>query len=262
MIPKLALVLVVLVLALGTERMAQSLVTILTNCLLFLAIIAGIYFGCPPSLTASLGCFAIFLNSLFYSGGVNEKTISAFYSVLIVMGITAALSWVFIWYGNLQGFMVRQYVNISAAEGYTDHIRVNMLWLTIAVVLITMLGTAIDTSVTIASAMYEVRRHSPDLSEADLRRSGISVGKDIVSSSMHTLFFIFFAEYMTLFIYFAEFSQFSEAVNSKEVVQQIVIIAVAGLASALVIPVTSSISAHRFARLRPEDFIEANVTDK
>lgn len=246
MIIKLAFAFVILVLLIGTEKMTQSLVTILLNMLIFFGILAAINYHVPPVIATVAGCALIFVTSVFYQNQVNEKTICTFCSVLIVVTLCAAFAYWICSYANLQGFPIGQYFNIKEANGYSANINANMLALQVAMTLIVMLGTAVDTSLSVSSALYEVHRHNDDLGKKELFRSGISVGRDIVSSSIHTLFFIFVAEYMTLFIYLIKYSTVAAAVNSKELAQQVIIITIAGIASVLVIPVTSFICAKRY----------------
>lgn len=247
MIIKLAFVFVILVLLIGSQKMTQSLVTVLLNILIFFGILAAINYHVQPVVATVIGCALIFVTSVFYQNQINEKTICTFCSVLIVTALCAAFTYWICSYANLQGFPIGQYFNIKESNGYSADIGACMLPIQVAVTMIVMLGTAVDTSLSVSSALYEVHRHNSDLGKKELFRSGISVGRDIVSSSIHTLFFIFIAEYMTLFIYLIEFSDFAAAVNSKELAQQVIMITIAGIASVLVIPVTSWICAGRYS---------------
>jgi uncharacterized membrane protein len=149
------------------------------------------------------------------------------------------------YYSNIQGFPIGQY-EIRLSNGYSDEIEVNMMLLQIAVILIVLIGSAIDTSLSVSSALYEVKENSPDLTKFDIFNSGLSIGKGIIGSTINTLFFIFIAEYLSLFLYLVKYYDFAQIINSKEFAQEIITISIAGIASVLIIPITAFICSRKF----------------
>jgi uncharacterized membrane protein len=105
------------------------------------------------------------------------------------------------------------------------------------------IGAIIDTGLAVTSALYEVHQNNPDLSKEKLFQSGIGIGKDILSSTVNTLFFIYIAEYLTLFIQFINDYTFLEMINSKQFCQEFIAIALSGIGCILIIPVASVLAA-------------------
>ncbi|MBK5253581.1 MAG: YibE/F family protein [Peptostreptococcaceae bacterium] len=245
MILILSLVFILLIFLFGSNKTAQSIVTTLINFGVFFSILFAIYFGMNSILATIIGCVIISLITLFYQNEINIKTTSAFYSVLVVLVISMSFTFFICYYSNIQGFPIGQY-EIRVSNGYSDEIEVNMMFLQIAVILIVLIGSAIDTSLSVSSALYEVKEHNPNLTKIEVFNSGISIGKGIIGSTINTLFFIFIAEYLSLFLYLVKYYDFVRIINSKEFTQEVITISIAGIASVLIIPITAFICSRKY----------------
>jgi len=245
MILTLSILLILLVFIFGSNRTAQSIVTTIINLGVFFCTLFAIYFGLNSILATILGCVVISLITLFYQNEVNIKTKTAFVSILIVIFISLGFTFFIVSFSNIQGFPVGQY-EIRQSNGYLDTIEVNMMLVQIAVILIVLIGSTIDTSLAVSSSLYEVKLNNKNLNKKELFLSGLSIGRGILSSTINTLFFIFIAEYMSLFLYFSRYYTLSQMINSKEFAQEVITIAIAGIASVLAIPITSLICSHKY----------------
>lgn len=242
-----AIIFILLVLFIGGDRSAKALVTLAGNAILLTAALLLIYIGVNPFLCTISACILITLLTLFYQNEINDKTKAAFWSVLLVLALLIPFLWFLGTKTNTQGFPVGQY-EIRESNGYTGSIGINMSLLQISALLMVLIGAVIDTALAVTSALYEVHLNNPRLSRGDLFRSGISVGRDILGSTVNTLFFIFIAEYFTLFLQFMEFYSFAQMVNSKEFVQEIISIAVGGIGCVLIIPAAAGLGAVFYGR--------------
>lgn len=248
----LTLIFIGLVLVIGGERTAKSLVILGGNAAVLLATIFCMYLGLNPLAAAIAACVIISVNTLFNQNEINEKTGTALASVLAVIGLTFALIFFFCGNAAVQGFPVGQY-EVSEANGYSPDIGLNMILVEISVMLMVLIGAVIDTALAITSSLYEVHRNNPHLGSLELFLSGNRIGKDILSSTIQTLFFIFMAEYFTLFLQFADEYTFSQIINSKEFCQEFISISISGLGCVLIIPVASWLGALYFTRDRNQD---------
>ncbi len=233
-----SLLFVGLVLLFGGNAMAKSLVTLTTNLLLFFLTLLAIYLGAHPTLATIVGCIIIALITLFFQNGINIKTRVAFVCVLGIILFSLVFILFFSYYANIQGFPVGQFA-IRPSNGYFETIQTNMMILQIGVILVVLIGSCIDTAFAVASATYEVYRNNPHLDMKELFYSAFNVGKDIVSSTVNTLFFIFLGEYFTLFILFINEYSFGEMINHKAFAQEVITITVAAFASVAIIPLTA-----------------------
>lgn len=229
---------ILLTLLVGGDRTAKSLITLSLNGLVLLMDILLISKGMNPILSTAFACVLISIFTLFYQNEINSKTKLAFFSVLVVVLILCGLIYYLVSNTAIQGFPVDQ-LTIRDSNGYSRNIDRDMTYIQTAVILMVFIGAVIDTAITIASAMYEVLEASPNINRADLFKSGMNMGRNILSSTINTLFFIYVAEYLTLFIQFVDSSSLSQMINSKEFCQEFISIAFSGIGCILIIPVTA-----------------------
>lgn len=238
----LALVLIALILLVGGDRTAKSLITLGFNALILLCTIFAINVGLNPLASTIISCIIISLITLFYQNEVNIKTKLAFFSVVIVIAILFVLIYRITSMSNIQGFPMDQ-LSIQDSNGYSRNINKNMMFIQISVILMVFIGAIIDTALAVTSALYEVHLHNPDLSKDKLFQSGIGIGRDILSSTISTLFFIYIAEYLTLFIQFINESTFAQMINSKQFCQEFISISLSGVGCVLIIPIAAILGA-------------------
>jgi uncharacterized membrane protein len=238
----LAAVYIAASLFIGGDKTAKSLVTLVTNALILFAAILVIEMGFDPLSVTVIACVLVSLMTLFFQNEVNVKTRSALISVFIVIAIRFGFIFFVELRANLQGFPIGQF-EIRESNGYSGDIGCDMTLMEVAVMLMVIIGAIIDVALSVTSGLYEVAENNKDLGRKDLFFSGLSIGKNILSSSINTLFFIFIAEYFTLFIQFTQYYTFAQMINSKEFCQQVISIAVSGIGCVLIIPVVSAVAA-------------------
>ncbi|MGP1570238.1 MAG: YibE/F family protein [Eubacteriales bacterium] len=243
MLTVLAAIFVILCLTIGGQRTAKSLISIFLNALTVLALIGAIFLGIHPLLSCFIFCAFVCLITLFYQNGYNPKTVCAFISIVIISIFMASLVSVFVNISAIQGFPLAQF-EIQETNGYMKNVSLYMPAVQSVVILTVVLGSVIDTSICISSSLYEIRMRNKDFSTSELFWSGMNIGKNILSSTVNTLFFIYIAEYLTLFLQFANDYSFPDMINSKEFSQETSSVLFAAIASVAVIPVTSAICAY------------------
>lgn len=246
----LALVLIALILLVGGDRTAKSIVTLGFNALILLCTIFAINWGLNPLVTTIISCIIISLVTLFYQNEVNIKTKLAFISVLSVIAILIVVIFRITSISSIQGFPIDQ-LSIQDSNGYSRNINRNMMFIQISVVLMVFIGAIIDTALAVTSALYEVHLNNPDLSKDKLFQSGIGIGRDILSSTINTLFFIYIAEYLTLFIQFVNDFTFAQMINSKQFCQEFISISLSGVGCILIIPIAALLGAWFFKVHKP-----------
>ncbi|QHI72980.1 YibE/F family protein [Aminipila terrae] len=238
----LTIILIGLILLVGGDRTAKSLITLAFNGAILLCTIFVINIGLNPLVSTIISCIAISLVTLFYQNEINIKTKLSFISVLIVIAILFLFIFRIVSTSNIQGFPVDQ-LSIQDSNGYSRNISRNMMYIQISVILMVFIGAIIDTALAVTSALYEVHLNNPDLSKERLFQSGINIGRDILSSTINTLFFIYIAEYLTLFIQFINDFSFAQMINSKQFCQEFISITLSGIGCILIIPITAILCA-------------------
>lgn len=238
----LVLVLIALILLIGGDRTAKSLITLGFNAVILLCTIFAINIGLNPVISTIISCIIISLITLFYQNEVNIKTKLAFFSVIIVIALLFLVIFRITYISNIQGFPLDQ-LSIQDSNGYSRNINRNMVYIQISVVLMVFIGAVIDTGLAVTSALYAVHQNNPHLSKGKLFQSGVGIGRDILSSTINTLFFIYIAEYLTLFIQFVNDFTFVEMINSKQFCQEFISISLSGIGCVLIIPIAALLGA-------------------
>ena len=115
--------------------------------------------------------------------------------------------------------------------------------ISIALIIIGLIGATIDSSMAISSALYEVKENNKHLKQKELYRSGINIGKDILGTTMCTLLFAFIGEFMTLLIWFKKGNySLGDIINAKTFAAEFIKILFSAIGCILVIPITSYIT--------------------
>ncbi|MHC8515485.1 YibE/F family protein [Sporosarcina sp. ITBMC105] len=239
----LALILLVLMVWIGGKQGLRSFLSLFMNFGVFfftLALMLNPDFD-PIILTfiasALIGCI-----SLFFINEVNRTTVIAFISTMI----TISLLLVFIVFVSntlmIQGFGEEE---TEAISGYSLYIGIDFMKIGVSVIIMSTIGAIMDVAISIAASLQEMRKQYPLIKKTELYHSGIDIGRDLLSTDTNTLFFAFFGGYLALLIWFKDLSySVGEIVNSKIFSSEMMLIFCAGTGIAVVIPITSWISAN------------------
>lgn len=202
-----------------------------------------------PNIIAVIACTVISCINLFYINEVNSKTITAFISTVITVTLLLFLIYILTEKAMIQGFGEEEIDELIGV--YSLYLGVDFVKIATAVVIMSTVGAIIDVSISITSPLEEIMQRHPTISRKELFLSGLTIGKDILGSNTNTLFFAFIGGYLALFLWFKDLSYtFGEVVNSKIFTSEIITIFCAGIGIALVIPITSWVSAFYLGRLR------------
>ncbi|MDD3403002.1 MAG: 5-formyltetrahydrofolate cyclo-ligase [Hespellia sp.] len=254
MILILAVLFFLLILLIGGERGAMSFIALCGNVVALAFAVLLITAGFPPLLITAVLAAAIHAITLVYQNGRNIKTFAA----VISSGIMTLVLFLFVLL--LSNRMHLSGLNEIDQQGdfpvyYSFHIHINMAQVAVSMIIIGLLGAVMDTSVAVASALYEVHRHSPSLKKKELFASGIVIGKDILATTLNTLYFAYIGESMMLLLYLQKYHySFVSMMNSKAFLQEFTCIIVSAIGCMLIIPISAAVSAEMFEKKRvPEE---------
>ena len=121
-----------------------------------------------------------------------------------------------------------------------ENIDIDMEHVEIAIIIMGLLGSIMDTAIAIATAVYEVYRHNEELTEKGLFKSGIIMGKDILGTTSNTLVLAGIGESILLFNRYKRFNySFLDMINSEAFFQEFVFIIFGAIGCVLIIPITA-----------------------
>jgi len=271
MLVVLLAILVALILIFCGDRGAKSIVTTAIHAGILIVAIFCMYRGLPPVLVTAGACLMISAVTMFYQNDGDLKSRIAFGSVVIVILVLIPVVFWFAGAANAEGFNSEQY-EITDTNGYTRNIDMNMLQLQISVMLIALIGTVIDIAIAITSSIYEIYESvggQPDgevalgvdgqlggesfdvgnagggarLTYGQLLSTGFTASRAILNTSIHTIFYIYIAEYLTLMIQYVNEYDFARLINSQSFAAEFISISISGIGCCLVVPVATMLTA-------------------
>lgn len=245
----LAAILFLLMVLIGGKKGARSFIALFLNfsVILFTVLIMTNPHANPIILTL-IACAIISCINLFFINEVNNKTITAFVSTIITLAILLIFIVIVTDKSMIQGFGEEETEELSA---FSLYLGVDFVKIGAAMIIMSTIGAIIDVAISISSPMRELYNHQPNVSRKELFTFGISIGRDILGTNTNTLFFAFFGGYLAMLIWFKDLSySVGDIVNSKIFSAEMINILCAGIGIAMVIPITSWITAYYFDKTR------------
>lgn len=246
----LAMLLAILMIGLGGKKGLRSFITLFINFALFIVLL--FFMNIPevnPVILTMFICIIISFINLFYINGTNTMTKTAFTSTVFT---TLLLSGLILYFANatlIQGFGKEETEELSMAS---LRIGIDFSKVAVAVIMMSTIGAITDASIAIASPMKEMHQLKPDIDRKNLFIFGLSIGKDIIGTSMNTLFFAFVGSYLALLILFSDLSySWSEMINSKIFSGEVVTIACSAIGLIAVIPITAFCTSYVLTKKTP-----------
>lgn len=235
MISVLVLTIAVLLFIIGGIKGIQTFFCFILNLMLILLFIYLAYTGLNVFFLTILIIFLASLITMFLTNGINKKTKSSMISIVIVSIIMFLLSYLIVTFSNIEGFSAESREIIGTFNLYINFSAENLL---ICLLLFTSAGTIMDTSISISSAVNEVYQRNKQISQMDLYNSGINIGKDILSTTINTIYFASIGGILTFFFWNHNLN-FLEMINNKLFAQEFFEILICFIGSILIIPITS-----------------------
>ena len=245
----LSMILLFLLILFGRSRGVKTFFIFYLSLFLIMVYLFMITIGFNAIIHAVIICILVTAITLFGLNGVNVKTKSSFKAIMIILTIIFLLTYFIGKNANIQGFSAE---SLESIGGYSFDLNYNMTNVFIGMYLLTVIGTIIDTSISISSALNEVHVNNKHLDKHELYKSGMNVGKDIMATTINTLYFAIVAEFIGFFMWHYG-SSFSFLLNYKSFAQEIIKLLLCFIASILVIPTTSFIASRAILKQKEEE---------
>ena len=243
----LIVLLFLLMIYIDTKRGIKLFLSIIFNFIILMIIFYLIAIGLNPVICSLIGCFVISYIILYYVNERNIKTESSLKSVVIVLIILSFLIFFVTKISRIAGFGYESYEEINM---FSYDVRIDFTDIAISMILISLIGATVDSSIAISSALYEVYDNNKNLSKKDLFLSGMNIGRDILCTTNNTLMFAFLGEFMTLLIWFYKGNySFLEIVNAKTFASEMIKIFFSAIGCIIVIPITAYITAETLKKI-------------
>ncbi len=248
----LAVLFAAVVIGLGRWRGVAALVALGASIATILTfILPSMLDGHSPALVAIVGASAVAYLALYISNGPRPMTTVALLGTLSALVLTVALASLFTDLAHFTGAQNEDALLVSIGVSHID-----LKSLVLAGMVLGALGALNDITVTQAAAVGELAANSPELTRRQLYRSGLSIGRDHISSTVNTLALAYAGASLPLLMLFTLSGQSLGTVANGEVVAvEIVATLVGSIGLVAAVPVSTGLAvlvAHdRPSRPRP-----------
>ena len=236
----LIIILFLLMIYIDKKRGIKLFLSLVFNFLILMIIFYLIALGLNPVVCSLIGCFIISYIILYFVNEENIKTKSSLKSIAIVLLVLSLLIFIMTYMTRIAGFGYESYEEINM---FSYDVKIDYTNIAISMILISLIGATVDSSIAISSALYEVYVNNKNLSKKELFFSGMNIGKDILCTTTNTLMFAFLGDFMTLLIWFYKGNySFLDIVNAKTFASELVRILFSAIGCIIVIPITAYIT--------------------
>jgi uncharacterized membrane protein len=189
--------------------------------------------------------------SITLLAGVNPKSLSAIAGC--IFGVISAAILAFI-VGNLS-FISGYHTSEAGQLMLLENIRLSGIF--VSGVIISAMGAIMDTSMTIASSMEEVKRANSAISPAELFKAGLNVGRDAMGTMSNTLILAFVGSSLgLLLVILASEVSFIQFINYNDIGVEIIQGIAGSIGIILTVPFTTFIAAKLFTHKKNKNISE------
>ena len=193
--------------------------------------------------------------TLYLVGGLNSKSSSAILGTSISLIFAGILSAIAIHLAHLTGFAGEESLFLFASRPDLDFTGILS-----ASMIIAALGALMDTSVSIASTINEIHETDNSLSVAQLFKSGMNVGKDIIGTMSNTLILVYLGSSLPLVLLSSNIDLY-KFFNLNQVATEILSALTGSIAILACVPITAIITAFFIKRFKENPDFDMDKID-
>jgi uncharacterized membrane protein len=192
-----------------------------------------------PMLVSLVGSAAIMFVVLYLAHGFSARTTTALIGTLFGLALIAVLGSLAVSVTRLTGLTTEETITL---QGFDPTL--SFSGLVLAGVVVAGLGVLNDVTITQASAIWQLREVSPEISWRELYTRGMAVGRDHIASTVYTIVFAYAGAALPLLLLFELYSRpFTVSLFSSSVAEEAVRILVGAIALVLAVPLTTAVGA-------------------
>lgn len=217
-------------------RGISLMITLFINFSVLLSVFLLISLGFSPIIIGFLSSILLCWIIIYRSCDDDLKRHSSLLAVISTLLFVGLFLIIFTYFSRCYGF---GYEALEEINMFSYNIHISYYQIEIAVILLGLVGAIVDASISISSSLMEVHLQNQNLSFSNLLQSGFHIGKDILGTTVNTLFFAFMGDCITLFVmlYSLNYS-FLDLINNKMLLVELFKILFSIFGCLIVIPLT------------------------
>jgi uncharacterized membrane protein len=195
--------------------------------------------GEPPTLVSLVGSAAIMFVVLYLAHGFSARTTTALVGTLFGLTLVAVLGSIAVSAARLTGLTSEETTRLQLYDPTLD-----FSGIVLAGIVVAGLGVLNDVTITQASAIWQLREVSPEITWRELYARGMSVGRDHIASTVYTIVFAYAGAALPLLLLFELSPQpLWTTVTSSAVAEEVIRTLVGAIGLVLAVPVTTAAGA-------------------
>jgi len=236
-------------LAIGWRKGAKALCSlILTMAIVWKILLPGLLREYNPvGLTVLVAAVATMV-TIFIVAGFSCKSLAAILGTIGGLGVAGLAAMLAGKAASLTGYGIE---GAGALSYIPQDVNLDVQGLLFAGIIIGALGAVMDVSMSVSSAVAEVKTANPALGAADLFRSGMNVGRDVMGTMANTLILAYTGSSVPLLLIIMAYREpYLEIINLDMIASEIVRAFSGSLGMVMVVPLTAFIAGLLFSRCR------------
>ncbi len=256
MIYLLAIILFLLMSLVGGDRGAKSFLSLCLNIVALIVSIVLLNKGWNTMIILFMSSVVFCGITLVFQNGYHMKTLAAAISVVLVVILIGVLIMFVVGKGHLWGYNELDFYEENAMYLSTN-LNLNLRQITVCGMIWGLLGAIMDTSIAISTAVNEVAVNNPQFKSKQLFLSGMNVGKDILGTTINTLFFVGAGEaVMLVLLYQTQKYSLTEILNAKSFLQEVSMILISCIGCLMIIPITAMLFSKLWGNEKIKSYLE------
>ena len=235
-----AAIFVTLMLAVGKFKGLRSVLGLAISLFfIFAFLLPATYHGYSPVWMSILTGIIISGFSLLLLNGFSKKTLTAVAATVAGIAVSALFFFMISAFLHLAGYDISEAEELIVVSQNTGLQIGQVLF---AGVLIASLGAVMDTTISIAASLYEMKEVQPNLTPQALFKSGMAVGRDMIGAMSQTLILAFVGSSLaTLLALISYGTQFDQFLSSNYLAIEVVHGITGSIAVILAVPITAAL---------------------
>jgi uncharacterized membrane protein len=225
------------IILIGGIKGFKSLITLTITCLIIIKVFLPLILqGYNPIIVSTIICIVITIISLIIVSGFNKKTTAAILGTSSGVIIAGVIAYIYINLTSVSG------VGTEDAQLLMDSLlkgTLNFKGILFGSILIGTLGAVMDVSMSIASTMNELKENNPRISNGNIIKAGMSVGRDTIGTMTTTLILAYISGTVFLVLgYMVSKSSFIDIINQDMIASDIIKTFASSIGLIFTIPIT------------------------
>lgn len=253
----LSIVFLLAILIVGKKQGLKTILSLLiTIIIMFCWALPNIINGASPLWIAILASSVITVITYLLISGFKKKTVAAAIGTVGGLLISALVVLIFGYVSRLSGLNEESMYLAFLPQG-TEF---NLVEILFAGIIIGALGACMDMSMSIASALEEIKKENPSADKTTLFKAGMNIGKDVMGTNTNTLILAYVGSSLTILILYMAYGMTFAEIADVEVIAEAIIRSLAGSIGLIaVIPLTAFISSLLYSNTT---FTEENIEEE